>query len=694
MVGGNVLRRALAGLLLALAVPAAATPPRPPPAAPATFPYGVSWYPEQFPESEWAGELALMRRAHISFVRVAEFSWAKLEPREGIYDFGWLDRAIALAAANGIKVVIGTPTAAPPAWLTQKYPDVLLVEASGRHAEHGWRRHASVASPRYRLFAAAIARRLAERYGRNPNVIAWQIDNEYGRETWDEVMHRRFQDWLRVRYGTLDAFNRAQFNVYWSLTYTDWRQIPMPRDRAQPALWLDWLRFGSDMWAEFQQDQIDAMRPHLALGIPITTNYVAKYAELDWSVPAQALDFVGWDWYYDEAEMIPADGAMQHDLYRGFLHRNPWVMETAAGMQSGTVPSYYQPKGETRAMAWQAIGHGADGYAYWVWRSPANGTETPHGSMVDVDGRPRPIFDEIAQAGGEIARVWPALRGSTPVADVAMIYDYPNRWALERQPLTDKYNVWKLFTQYRAGLMPVSQGVDVQRDATDLARYRLVVAPNLFLLGANKAAALLAYARAGGHIVIGPRSGTKDDQSTLTHGGQLAPLAAAMGIRIDMSQPPGVPIALDGPLGKGTTAIWAEQIVPATPGPSSPGMETLYRYGPADGWLDGAAAVVSRPVGKGRITYVGAWLDEQALNRLLSWAAAKAGVAPSWPGIPDGVELNRRHGPAGDVAVAINWGKQARTMSLPRPMRDLLTGTTVRSVALDHYGVAVLAEAR
>ena len=672
-------------LLLAIGTLCAAAPPRPAPPAPASYPFGVSWYPEQFPEREWAGELASMKRAHITFVRIAEFSWSTLEPSEGRYDFAWLDRAIALAAANGIKVVIGTPTAAPPAWLTQKYPDVLAVDVAGRRAEHGWRRQGSVASPRYRKLAAAIAAKLAERYGRNRTVIAWQIDNEYGRETWDDVMGQRFQQWLRARYGTLDAFNRAQFNTYWSLTYSSWDQIRMPRDRAQPALWLDWLRFGSDMWAEFQQNQIDAMRPHLAAGVPITTNYVAKYAEYDWNVPAQALDFVGWDWYFEEPEMIPADGAMQHDIYRGFLKRNVWVMETAAGTQNGAVPSYFQPKGETRAMAWQAIGHGADGYAYWVWRSPLNGTETPHGSMVDADGRPRPIFDEIAQAGGEIAKAWPALRGSTPIADVAMIYDFPNRWAIERQPLTKDYDVWRLFTQYRAALTPLTQGVDVQSDADGLARYKLVVAPNLFLLSGDKAAKLLDYAQGGGHLVIGARSGTKDEQSTLTRGGQLAPIAAAIGMRIDMSYPPGAPIALAGPLGTATARIWAERVVP-----DGPAFETLYRYGAADGWLDGAAAVVSRRIGKGRITYVGAWLDEPALNRLIAWAAEQAGARPNWPRLPDGVEVDRRRGPGGDVLVTINWAKQPRTVSLPRPMHDLIGDRIVRSVTLDHFGVAVL----
>lgn len=692
----------IAAALVALAAPAVAgqapSPPlRPAPAAPAVFPFGVAWYPEQFPESEWAGELDLMRRANITFVRIAEFSWSTLEPSEGRYDFGWLDRAVALAASKGMKVVIGTPTAAPPAWLTARYPDVLAVEADGRRAGHGWRRQGSVASPRYRRKAAEIAGKLAERYGRNPAVIAWQIDNEYGRETWDAEMERRFRDWMKDRYRTLDALNEAHGNTYWSLTYSAWDQIDAPRatGRSQPALWIDWLRFGSDMWAEFQQNQIDAMRPHLAPGAAITTNYVAKYAEYDWSVPARALDFVSWDWYYDEPRMIPADGAMQHDVYRGFLRRNVWVMETAPGVASSAgagaaaITPWFQHKGETRAMAWQAIGHGADGYAYWVWRSPRNGVETPHGSLVDVDGRPRPIYADIAATGGEIARIWPTLRGSAPVADVAMLYDFPNRWAVERQPLNKDYDPWKLITRFRAALMPVSKGVDVHADVGDLRRYPLVVAPNLFQLDPDEAAGLLAYVRTGGHLVLGPRSGVKDRRSNLTRGGQGGVLADALGVRIDMSHPPAADIAVSGAAGEGTASIWAERL-----SPTAGDVETLLAYGEADGWLDGRPAVVTRAVGGGRITYVGAWLDEGSLGRVIAWAAKAARVAPHWPGIPQGVEIAARRNAAGTSYVAINWGERPATVALPRPMTDRLTGATVREAKLARFGVAVVGESR
>ncbi|PXA86556.1 beta-galactosidase [Nostoc sp. 3335mG] len=674
------------GLAVCLAA-FAATPTLANPQASALFPFGVSWYPEQFPESEWDHELSLMVRARITYVRVAEFSWANLEPAEGQYDFGWLDRAIAAASAHGIRVLIGTPTASPPAWLTTKYPDVLAVGASGVPARHGWRRQFSVASPRYRVFAADIAGRLAQRYGGNPDVIGFQIDNEYGRYTYDPVMRSRFQNWMASKYHSIGAFNDEQFNVYWSLKYDDWSQINIPGEQDQPGLWLDWLRFCSDMWREYQRNQLDAMRPYLGADKLVTTNYVAKYDEFDFSVPAQDLDLVGWDWYFDEPTLDPADGAMQHDLYRGFLGRAPWVLETAAGEQSGPVPTYRQPAGETRAMAWQAIGHGADGYAFWVWRTPLNGPETPHGSMIDAAGRPRPIFDEIAKTGAEIQIAWPRLRGSIPVVNAAILYDYPNRWSIERQPQTKDYDVWDEFVRFRRALMPVTSGVDVIRDGQALKRYPLVIAPNIPLLSKSMADALEAYVRDGGNLLIGPRAGQKNENNRMW---QPSPLEDLIGSRVDVSEPPSRPIKLNGIAGEGVASRWAERVTI-----EKPDTEVLSRYGSADGWLDGHPAIVTRKVGKGHVTYLGTWPDQTSLNRLISRLAAQAGIGPAWPDIPAGVEVETRRSDKGStIFVVQNWSGQSRTIRLPRTLQDILSNRPENRITLPTFGIAVLGEVR
>ena len=670
-------------MLLSSGAARAARVPRPPAAV---FPFGVSWYPEEYSEDQWPRDLELMRKANITYVRMAEFAWVDMEPSEGRFDFGWLDRAVALAGRYGIKVILGTPTAAPPAWLTSKYPEVLAVDVTGHRAEHGWRRQYSVASSLYRQKAALIASKLAERYGHDPTVLGFQIDNEYGRETYDTAMTDRFRAWMHFRYGTIAELNRRQSNNVWSLRYDDWSQISIPRDRAVPAMWLDWLRFFTAIWTEYQKNQINAMRPHLAADKLITTNFVAKYDEADWGVPAQSLDVVGWDWYFDEPRMIPADGALQHDIYRGFLNRGPWVMETAAGNQDGA-SSYQQPKGETRAMAWQAIGHGADAYSYWLFRSPTNGAETAHGSLVDASLHPRPIFPEIARTGAEIAKAWPSLRGTSPLINAAMIYDFPNRWAIERQPRNKAYDPWKLYTAYRAALMPVTTGVDVVRDTNSLVHYPLVVAPNLFLLSQEKAASLLAYVRRGGHLVVGPRSGTKDEDSNLLQPRQLGMVAEALGVRIDMSNPPSAPIAIGGSLGASSVSIWAERIVA-----EAADVEVLLRYGTADGWLDGAPAVVSRKIGKGRLTYVGAWLDDAALGRVIAWAADRASVRSVWPGIPDKVEVTVRGEGKRKVFVMVNWNDSDRTVVPPHAMDDLLHGGRTTTISLEPFGVAVVAD--
>lgn len=679
-----------AAVLLTTAAPpvrAQDTPPpeRPAPAPPAAFAYGVSWYPEHFPESGWDAELALMRKARIRYVRIAEFAWAKMEPREGVYDFAWLDRAIARAQAHGLKVMIGTPTAAPPIWLTQAYPDTLVVEADGRPARHGGRRQFSVGSARYRTFAARIAGELARRYGRHPAVIGFQIDNEYGRATYDGETRKRFQDWMQRRYATVDAMNQRHFNVYWSLIYSDWAQINIPDANDQPQLWIDWLRFFSDAWADYQRVQIDAMRPHLAPGVAITTNYVAHYDNFDFGVPAQQLDFVGWDWYFEGARLVPGEGALLHDLYRGYLGRAPWILEAAPGNMNWSDRNYTQPRGELRAMVWQSVAHGADGYSFWALRMPLNGRETNHGALLDAGGRPNPVYDEIARTGVELEKAWPAVKGTVPQTDVALLYDYPSRWAIERQPMTADYDVWKHFARYRGALMRAAKGVDVPRNWDGLSRYPMVVAPSLHLMSPKTAQRLAAYVEGGGHLVLGPRSGVKDEDSNLWQPGQLGPLETMLGARIDMSAIPPAPWPVSGSVGGGSATVWAERLTP-----QAADVEVLLRYGTADGWLDGQAAVVTRPVGKGRITYVGAWLDEETLGRVIAWAAARAKVSPVWPDIPADVEVTARQSGDRTVYVAINWGTVPQTVRLPQPMKMLLgDGGMTAEARLAPWDVAV-----
>ncbi len=674
--------RAAVGLAMAmLAASTSAEPPTDP------FLFGVAWYPGEWPEQEWEADLAAMNKANINVVRIAEFSWGQMEPRQGVYDFAWLDRAILAARRHGLKVILGTPSAAPPIWLTEKYPEVLVRNENGQSARHGRRRHGSVGSLLYRRQAAAIAGAMAKRYGKDATVVAFQIDNEYGRESYDDGTRRLFQRWLADKYKTIDALNQTYFARYWSQTYARFDQLEIPRSDENPALYLDYMRFLSDAWRDFQQAQIDAMRPYLVHRQKITTNFYPPYfGGIDFSVPAQRLDVVGWDWYYEQPTLDPAEGALNNDFARGFLGRNTWVMEASAGNVVYAARNYTQPAGTVRQMVWQAVGHGADAYAFWVWRPPLNGWEVFHGAVVDAGGKPKPVYDEIARTGGELARAWPALRGTTPVVDTAMIQDYPSRWMLQRpsQSVTNDYDPWQISVRYRRALGPNVAGVDVLQRPANLSRYKLVVAPTLHLLSAEDAGALDRYVRAGGHLVLGPRSAAKQPSNALWRARQPGPLADLLGAEVDQTQVPEKTVGLDGRWGQATATVWAERLVA-----TRPGLETLYTYRPYDGWLDGAPAVVTRQVGKGRVTYVGALLDEAALARVISWAAGQAGAAPVWRNVPKDVEVVARTRASCTSYVALNWSDKPQRLPLPRRMVDVLSGKDIAVAELAPKAVLV-----
>ena len=249
----------LATLLIVAATPGIRAQQQTPNAPPPLY-LGTAWYPEQWPESRWDADLALMEQAHIRFVRITEFAWSSMEPTEGNYQFDWIDHAIVAAAKHHIYVVLGTPSAAPPAWLTQKYPETLRIKADGRQDEHGNRQQFNFANPKYRELARGIAEKMAQRYGHNPNVIGWQIDNEYAEESYGPDVQKQFQDWLKARYVTLDNLNARWTTAYWSETYTDWSQIPIEEKTGNPGLLLSWKRFVSDTWRSYQNNQLEVIR--------------------------------------------------------------------------------------------------------------------------------------------------------------------------------------------------------------------------------------------------------------------------------------------------------------------------------------------------------------------------------------------------------------------------------------------------
>ena len=295
---------------------------------------GAAWYPEQWPESRWDTDLSLMEAAHIGVVRVGEFAWSTMEPSEGHYDFGWLERAVALAARHHICVVLGTPTAAPPAWLTTKYPETLRVDENGVRDEHGNRGQFSFTSPEYRRFTRLIAEQMAIHFGHNPNVVGWQLDNEYGDPSFDPSAKQQFHDWLRQKYGAIANLNQHWATAYWSQTYDNFEEIPARQDNENPALLLEWKRFVSDSWKSYSENQISAIHAHADPRQFVTTNTMGPFDGFDEYVVHSVLDIAAWDDYVPTENYDYVANGAAHDLTRGYKQKNFWVMETEPIQQS------------------------------------------------------------------------------------------------------------------------------------------------------------------------------------------------------------------------------------------------------------------------------------------------------------------------------------------------------------------------
>lgn len=656
---------------------------------------GAAWYPEQWDDATVDRDLETMEAAHIHVARIAEFAWSSMEPSEGQYDWGWLDRAIEKAEKHHIFIVLGTPTAAPPAWLTTKYPETLRIDENGQRDEHGNRAQFSYTSTKYRALARGITEAMAKRYGHNPNVVGWQLDNEIGNESFDPVTRAEWHAWLKKKYGTIDRLNTLWTTKYWSQTYDNFDQIPMHSHDENPALLLDYKRFVSDVWKSYLENQVSAIRPYADPRQFITTNTMGWYDGFDSYVVHGVLDIAAWDEYIggdnggDDYDWENIGAA--HDLTRGYKQKNFWVMETEPAFVNWRKTNNPLNKGQVRDIAWQAIGHGADAVEYWQWRSALNGQEQYHGTLVGPDGKPVPVYAEAQQIGTEFEKAGNALGGTIPVANVAVLHDFDSRWAINFQRHADKFDpVAELVAFYRP-LREQAQGVDVIAPTAELSHYKLVVAPTLHVLPRATAEHLIAYVKQGGHLVLGPRSGMKDEYDALWPDRQPGPLEALLGGRVSEFYALGGPIATTpvvsgGAEGKGQ--VWAELLEPLDPATA---VLATYKPGPwSAGWLDDQPAILTRQVGKGRITYVGFWPDEATLSALAASWLKDTDVAPLLPNAPVGVEVCERAGEGRRVFVLINHTTETKQVALPGSMKDLLKGGTTSSVQLGKYGVAVL----
>ncbi len=641
------------------------------------FIYGVDYYPEAWDEKMWEKDATMMQAAGINFVRLAEFAWAKVEPAEGRFDFAWLDRALKVLNAHGIKAVLGTPTASPPAWLMSKHPDIGAMDKNGVRYRFGSRQNYCLHNPSFLAAVQRIVTAMAEHYKDHPGVLGWQIDNELGGPNcFDALCQAAFQKWCRAKFKTLDALNNAWGTVFWGHTYSAWTQIPLPwntlGEAHNPSLALDYARFHSAATHDFLKLQTSILRK-IAPAKAITHNEMGMYDNIDYSELNTSLDFVAWDNYpmFGENYASYFGPGLAHDLMRGAKdNQNFIIMEQEAGLPGWMVFWGRQaPPGLYRVWAYQAVAHGADGVCYFRWRSSRYGTEQYWQGVLDQDSYPNARYQIVSQTGKELAQLSDLLRGSKVVSPAALLVSPDSRWAFHIQPLVKEFNYNRQLHLYYDAFRRNGISVDVVFPQSDFSSYKIVVAPSLFVAGRALAEKLKDFVRNGGTLILSYRSGVKDEHNVFTDQTLPGPFLEMVGAAIhDYDPHTNQEQEIVDPDGNRYPArVWFDVLEPST-------AETLATYG--KGYYAGKAAITENRFGKGRVFYVGT--ETSSTNFYTTGVASAAkqdGILPG-PSLPEGVEMAVREKPGKKIIFLLNYTDKAQRVTLDRPATNALTGAS------------------
>lgn len=666
--------------------------------------HGADYNPEQ-----WAHmpgivdkDVMMMQQAHCNVMSVGIFSWAMLEPEEGRYDFGWLDNVLEKLQAKSIKVFMATPSGARPAWMSQKYPEVLRVGRDRVPALHGGRHNHCMTSPVYRQKVQAINSELAARYAHHPAVIGWHISNEYGGECHCDHCQTAFRGWLQRRYGTLEQLNHAWWSNFWSHTYTDWSQVVSPSPQGEASIHglnLDWRRFMTDQVTDFCAQEIKplkAVNPQL----PATTNFMEYFYDYDYWKLSQVLDFISWDsyptWHNEQDETrLACYTAMYHDLMRTLKQGKPFVlMESTPGATNWQPTSKLKKPGMHILSSLQAVAHGADAVQYFQWRKSRGSVEKFHGAVVDHVGHlDTRIGREVTELGRMLAAMTPVL-GSRVEAKVAIIFDWESRWAMDNAqgPRNIGLHYERTVTEHYQTFWEQGVAVDVINADSDLSGYSLVIAPMLYMVRDGFAERVEQYLRQGGQFVASYWTGIVNESDLCHLGGFPGPLRPLLGIWAEEID------SLTDEESNGVRALKGNQLGLQGPYQARELCEHIHLEGAtalavyeSDFYADQPAVTVNA-VGDGQAWYI-ASRNDQTFHRdfygaLITRLALPRALAVD---LPPGVTAHRRTDGEQSFIFLQNFSARRHQVALPAGLSDLIDGTPLTgALTLPPWGCRVL----
>lgn len=634
---------------------------------------GVDYYPEQWEAERLEEDLDGIVELGCNVIRIGEFAWHVMEPEEGRFDFSFFDRVIKKAGERGLSIIFGTPTAAPPAWLAHRYPDVLSVDENGLRRAFGGRHVACYSSPDYLEHCEKITRALLEHYRGEERIAAWQIDNELGHEGSDKCFcsncRRRFQNFLSAKHGDVSRLNAAWGTVFWGQEYDSFEEIPLPTVTIaphNPALRLDWERFCGENIRSFADAQVKLIRDIMP-GALIIHDFPGGglSKSLDYPALAALLDKAAYNnypvWGGQMHPLPPSEIAFGLDHMRGLKGENFWITEAIMGAQGHDLTGYLPRPGQAKLWSWQAMAHGCEGLLYFRYRGAAKGAEQFCYGIIDPDNVKGRRFYEAQSFFTEVREFENELK--TPIhRGAAILYDYDSLASLRIQPQSRLLDGERELKRLHGSLYRLGIGADVIPAQRDFSVYSLVLAPCMTVTDADFRRRLCEFVENGGVAVLSFRTSVKDRNNNLVFGERLpVGLCELLGMHVAECESLASEDELELSSG-GRAGVFREMLEPDT-------AETLCRY--ADEFYSGYAAVTRNDYGQGAAYYIGTAPDDHTLDAIVESAALRAGLEPQT--LPEGVELAHR----GRLSILMNHNcrpAQALGLSLaPFEVKTLLT---------------------
>lgn len=642
------------------------------------FLYGGDYNPEQWPADTWPQDIQVFKQADINSATINVFSWALLEPREGQYDFSQLDRIVDELGTAGFDIVMATSTAAMPAWMFKKYPGVARVDYQGRRHVFGQRHNFCPTSPDYQRLASQLVTQLAKRYGDNPHIVAWHVNNEYGGNCYCDHCAAAFREWLRARYQTLDRLNAAWNMNVWSHTIHDWDEIVVPNELGDAwgpegtetivaGLSIDYLRFQSDAMLDlFKMEK--GIIERFAPDVPVTTNFHSLPNKMvDYQKWAKEQDIISYDSYpaYDMPTYHPA---FLYDLMRTLKHQPFMLMESTPAQVNWQPYSPLKRPGQMRATELQAVAHGADTVQFFQLKQAIGGSEKFHSAVIAHSGRTDTrAFREVARLGHDLKKVGPTIKDASTHAKVGIVFDWSNFWSLEYvDGITQDLQYVPIILDYYRQFYERNIPTDVISVDDDFSQYDLVVAPVLYMVKPGLGEKINRYVAAGGHFMTSFMSGMVNDSDNVYLGGYPGPLKDVTGVWVEESDAvvPGHRTTVNINGHEYDAHLVCDQI-------HLTGAKAVATY--ANEFYAGTPAVTENRYGRGMAWYVGSRLDHDGLWQIVDQVIKASGVTPLVDEATE-LEITERTTTDGRLYFVLNMSNDSRPLPMKfRGYRDLLT---------------------